>query len=87
MGPGWVVGILLGVVLLLLLIGAPLKPLRFIGQLSVRFIIGALLLFFINVVGASFNFHIPINGITTAVSGILGVPGVVLLIVVKQLIL
>ncbi|KMK74443.1 pro-sigmaK processing inhibitor BofA family protein [Alkalihalobacillus pseudalcaliphilus] len=87
MSPGWIIGIILGLVLLLLLVGAPVKPLRFIGQLSVRFIVGALLLFLINVVGSSFNFHIPINGVTASVSGILGVPGVVMLVLVKQFIL
>ncbi|GAF67158.1 pro-sigmaK processing inhibitor BofA family protein [Alkalihalobacillus trypoxylicola] len=87
MSPGWVIGLLLGVVFLLLLIGAPLKPLRIIGQLSVKFLIGALLLFLVNLIGTSFNFHIPINGITATISGVLGLPGVILLIAVKQFIL
>ncbi|MCM3763213.1 pro-sigmaK processing inhibitor BofA family protein [Alkalihalobacillus oceani] len=76
-----------GLILILLVVGAPMKPLRFVGNVFVKFIIGALMLFFVNAFGSFFDFHIPINGVTAAVSGILGLPGVVLLIVVKQFII
>ncbi len=79
--------ILAALILILLVVGAPIKPIRFIGNLTVKFIIGALMLFFVNAFGTFINFHIPINGITAFVSGILGIPGVILLIAVKQFIL
>lgn len=74
-------------ILILLVIGAPIKPIQFVGNIAVKLIIGALMLFFVNAIGTFVNFHIPINGVTAAVSGFLGVPGVVLLIAIKQFIL
>lgn len=84
MDPIVLVSILVGLVLILLVVGAPVKPLRLVGNLAVKFIVGALMLFFVNAFGTMVGLQIPINGVTTAVAGILGVPGVVLLIVVKQ---
>ncbi len=84
MDPIVLLSILTGLIFILLIVGAPMKPIRFIGNMAIKFIVGALMLFFINAFGTLIDFHIPINGVTAAVSGILGVPGVVLLIVVKQ---
>lgn len=81
------ISILAGLIIVLLVVGAPIKPVRFIGNLAVKFIIGALMLFFVNAIGTFFNFHIPINGITATISGVLGVPGVVLLIMIKQFVI
>ncbi|MFC0470349.1 pro-sigmaK processing inhibitor BofA family protein [Halalkalibacter kiskunsagensis] len=87
MDPVILISILVGLVVVLLVVGAPLKPVRFLGNVAVKLVIGALMLFFVNAFGSFIDFHIPINGVTAAVSGILGVPGVVLLIVVKQFII
>ncbi|ADC49673.1 MULTISPECIES: pro-sigmaK processing inhibitor BofA family protein [Alkalihalophilus] len=87
MDPILVIAILAGLVILLLTVGAPLKPIRFVGQLAVKLVIGALMLFFVNAFGSFFAFHIPINGVTALVSGVLGIPGLLLLIVTKQFIL
>ncbi|TWI52857.1 pro-sigmaK processing inhibitor BofA family protein [Halalkalibacter nanhaiisediminis] len=86
MDPLILISILGGLVLILLVVGAPMKPVRFIGNIAVKFIVGALMLFFVNAFGTLIDFHIPINGVTAAVSGILGIPGVVLLVLVKQFI-
>lgn len=59
----------------LLLAGAPLKPLRFLGSGAIKVVIGVLFLFFFNVFGASVGIHIPINVFTAFVSGFLGLPG------------
>jgi inhibitor of the pro-sigma K processing machinery len=85
--PVLIISILTGIVLLLLVVGAPIKPVRFLGNIAVKFVIGALMLFFVNAFGSFIDFYIPINPATAAVSGILGVPGVVLLILVKQFII
>jgi len=58
-----------------------------IGQGAMKLIIGALLLFFLNAFGSFVGYHIPINLVTTSVSGFLGIPGIALLIAVEQLIL
>ena len=68
-----VVAILGFIILLLLFVGSPSKPLRFISQGVVKLVIGALFLFFLNIIGNQFGIHVPINLITSAVSGLLGI--------------
>ncbi|MFC3041006.1 pro-sigmaK processing inhibitor BofA family protein [Virgibacillus xinjiangensis] len=70
-----VITIMIGLIVLLLVVGAPAKPMRFIGQATVKLGIGILFLFFFNVFGGAIGLHIPINVFTVAVSGILGVFG------------
>ena len=70
-------------IILLLLIGAPIKPTRFIAQSTVKIGIGILLLFFFNVFGGAIGLHIPINLFTIIVSGFLGVFGLVSLAAVQ----
>jgi inhibitor of the pro-sigma K processing machinery len=53
----------------------------------VKIVIGALFLFFVNVFGVPLDIHIPINIITAAISGILGLPGIGALIAIKFFIL
>ena len=62
-------------------------PIKVIMKLILNTILGAILLYIINIRGASFNFHIGINLITTLVTGILGIPGVILLILLQIFIL
>lgn len=87
MDPIIVVSLLGGVIFLLLVLGAPLKPLRFIGQGMIKLIIGALFLFFLNAFGSVFDYQIPINFVTASVSGFLGIPGMAALIAIDLLIL
>ncbi|MDQ0228675.1 transcriptional regulator [Bacillus sp. 7586-K] len=87
MDPIVVFSVLGGIVLLLLFGGAPVRPLRWVGQVFIKVIIGALLLFFVNAFGTSFDLHIPINLITSSISGLLGIPGLVALIIIKMMII
>ena len=87
MEPVYIVAMIGGLIMLLLLIGAPLKPMRWIGGAIVKLLIGALFLFFLNLFGTSINLHIPINLITTCVSGFLGIPGLCALVAIKYLFL
>jgi inhibitor of the pro-sigma K processing machinery len=82
-----VFSVLGGLILVLLFVGAPIRPLRWIGQLCIKIVVGALLLFFVNAFGTSFDLHIPINLITSSVSGILGIPGLAALIIIKTMII
>lgn len=41
------------------------------------------MIYLINLVGAIFNFHIGLNYITAIFTGILGVPGVILLVILR----
>ena len=61
-------------------------PLAKIIKLILNSILGAVLIWLINLIGAGFNFHIGINMITAIFVGILGLPGAILLIVLKLLI-
>ncbi|HEU5139793.1 MAG TPA: pro-sigmaK processing inhibitor BofA family protein [Bacillales bacterium] len=83
MEPIYVIALIGGLILLLLFVGAPVKPMRLIGGAIVKLMIGALFLFFLNIFGASINLHVPINLVTTAVSGFLGIPGLCVLVAIK----
>lgn len=82
-----VISILGGLVILLLFSGAPFKPLRFVGQAAIKLVIGALFLFFLNAVGNRFGIHVPINLVTSFVSGFLGIPGLAALVAIQHWIL
>lgn len=71
-----VISIMIGLIILLLFVGAPVKPMQFIGQTTVKLGIGILFLFFLNVLGGSVGLHVPINLFTVAISGFLGLFGV-----------
>ena len=46
-------------------------------------LLGALIIFLINLVGTSFNFHIGLSIINSIIVGILGIPGACLLVLLK----
>ena len=50
------------------------KPVKFIMKLVINSVLGGVLIFIINVVGTSFNFHIGLNFINALLVGILGIP-------------
>ncbi len=58
-------------------------PLKKIVKLIGNSIVGALIIFLINLVGTSFNFHIGLSIINSVIVGILGIPGACLLILLK----
>ena len=58
-------------------------PLKKILKLIGNSILGAIIIFLINLVGTSFNFHIGFSIINSVIVGILGIPGACLLILLK----
>lgn len=58
-------------------------PLKKILKLVFNSIVGGVLIYVINLIGSGFNFHIGLNWGTILCSGVLGIPGVILLIVLK----
>ncbi|MBR3324804.1 MAG: pro-sigmaK processing inhibitor BofA family protein [Clostridia bacterium] len=60
-----------------------LWPVKKVAKFIGNSILGALLIFIINLVGVSFNFHIGLNIVTSIIVGILGIPGAVLLVILK----
>ncbi|GAF15334.1 inhibitor of pro-sigmaK processing BofA [Bacillus sp. JCM 19046] len=87
MEPWLIVLLFLSVVVLLLLVGASAKPFRLAGQLGVRLVIGALLLFLLNSFTTMTSLFIPINIVTTSVVAVLGLPGMALLLAIQEFIL
>ena len=63
-----------------------LVPLKSIFKLILNSILGGVLIYIINIVGMLFNFHIGLNITTSILIGILGVPGAILLALIKLLI-
>ena len=63
-----------------------LFPIKKILKLVFNTIIGGAIIYIINLIGANFGFHIGLNLITSFVVGILGIPGAILLIILKIII-
>lgn len=61
-------------------------PIKWILKLIFNSILGGILIYIINFVGANWGFHIGLNFYTSILIGILGIPGVVFLILIKLLI-
>ncbi|MCP3742698.1 pro-sigmaK processing inhibitor BofA family protein [Rossellomorea sp. BNER] len=87
MSPIVVIGIISSLIVFLLVAGTPFKPVRIVGQVLMKVMIGALFLFFLNAFGGQFGIHVPINLATSSISGILGIPGVIGLTVIQTYIL
>lgn len=85
--PITIVVILGGLIGLMLILGAPIKPIRLVGRGLIKVMLGALGLFIINSFGTFIGFHIPINFVTAAISGFLGIPGMAALLAIDQIVL
>ena len=75
------VGFLL--VLIYLISRILLKPLKLIFKLIINSIVGLMLLWGFNFIGALFYILIPINIPTVLIAGFLGLPGLILLIILQ----
>ena len=60
-----------------------LFPVKKIAKLLLNTFLGAFIIWIINLIGTSFGFHIGLNVITSIIVGLLGVPGAILLILLK----
>ena len=73
-----------GCIIAIFIIGKILLfPIKKILKLVLNTVIGAAIIYIINLIGASFGFHIGLNIITALVVGILGIPGAILLIILE----
>lgn len=77
--------ILLGVAILFIVLKLLALPFKLIIKLVVNGLIGGLLIFIINLIGASFGFAITLNWITALIVGILGIPGAVIVAILQVL--
>lgn len=76
--------ILIACIAIILIFGKTfLWPVKKVIKIIGNSILGAVLIFMINLVGTSFNFHIGFNIVNSIIVGILGIPGAILLIILK----
>lgn len=61
-------------------------PLKSILKLILNSLLGGVLIYIINTIGAVFNFHIGLNIVTAIFVGLLGLPGSILLVILKLII-
>ncbi|WP_072743628.1 pro-sigmaK processing inhibitor BofA family protein [Sporanaerobacter acetigenes] len=71
--------------LILYIIGMLLVvPLKWIGKLIINGILGGVALFLINIIGKFVGFSIAINPVNAVITGILGLPGVALILILQK---
>ena len=72
-----------GALLLILLLGKIfLWPLKLVGKLLISSLVGGVLILVVNLIAGFFGLLlIPLNIITAVVVGVLGIPGVILLLI------
>lgn len=61
-------------------------PIKKILKLVLNSFLGGILIFLINLIGINFGFHIGLNIFTSILVGLLGLPGAIVLVVIKLLI-
>ena len=75
-----VVGCVFALYVLLKIVMAPIK---WIFKLLLNALSGFVLLFLANLIGGFFNFSVPVNLISCLISGVFGIPGVIVLVMLK----
>jgi len=80
---GVVLAFLAGLFLLYLVGMLLVIPIRLIIKLIINGILGGILLLIANFIGGFFGINIVINPLTAVIAGILGIPGIILLIVLQ----
>ena len=60
-------------------------PIKTILRLIINSVLGGIIIFIINLIGTIWNFHIGLNLITSIFVGILGIPGAIVIIIIKLL--
>lgn len=78
---------IIGVVILFLFGKIFLLPIKSILKLIGNSVLGAILIYIINLIGGAFNLHIGLNFITILFVALLGVPGAIVLTLIKILII
>jgi inhibitor of the pro-sigma K processing machinery len=78
---GWAAGG--GLFLFMILSRSVIRPLKWIWYGIIYTAVGALALFLLNLAGELVQFRIPINPVTAFITGVLGLPGLLYLVLVK----
>ena len=62
-----------------------IMPIKKILKLVFNSILGGISIYIINLIGNMYNFHIGLNIFTSIIVGLLGIPGAVLIIIMKMI--
>ena len=87
MGIDVIFAYIFGIVVLFLIAKLLLLPIKIIWKLFVNALIGGIALIILNFIGGYFGLHIDINIITALVTGILGAPGVVMILILQYILI
>ena len=68
-----------GLILLYVIGYILLVPIKIIVKLILNGVVGGLALILFNLIGAFVNLHIPINPFTALITGLLGIPGIIMI--------
>ena len=80
---GVIIAYAIGLILLYIIGYLLLFPFKWILRLLFNGILGGVFLLLFNYIGAYFNFDIPMNIVSALVVGTLGIPGLVLLMIIR----
>ena len=86
MEPNILIAYLIGILFIFFIGRIFIIPLKHIFKLILNSIVGGVLILLINLIGENFGFHIGLNLITAIFVGLLGIPGSVLLVLIKLMI-
>ncbi|HPC99776.1 MAG TPA: pro-sigmaK processing inhibitor BofA family protein [Acetivibrio sp.] len=75
---------IIGIILLYFLGRFLTSPMKIAVRLILNSLPGVVSLLLVNLAGSFLSYHIALNPVTVFIAGILGVPGVLLLVVLKQ---
>lgn len=75
-----------GIMILFILAWLFIIPAKVIGKLVINALLGGLLLFIFNFLGSFINIKIGVNIITALIVGILGIPGLIAIIIIRLII-
>ena len=77
---------LMGLFLLFILAKALVVPIRILIKLLINGLIGGVFLLLFNLVGGIFNLAVAINPLNAIIVGILGIPGVIIILILQMII-
>ena len=73
-------------IVLLLIVGTTTTPFRILKRIGMNLVVGLFFLLAINYIGNRYGFYVPVNEFTTVLVGVLGLPGFLVLLVLKTII-
>lgn len=74
---------LIGLVILYIVGLLLVIPLKFLIKLVINAVIGGIILFIFNIIGAFLGYTVVINPLNALIVGVLGVPGIILILILQ----